>query len=118
MRKILSYINSHRYDLHAIFASLFVFGIMMMIKKPIKKLVVKRVDMLIEKKPDLLSKRKLYLKRGNMILILVTFGLGYLFFGLLASISPYVSFSFASATMTGVYALCAYALFEQLQIGT
>uniref|UniRef100_UPI004055F7A7 hypothetical protein n=1 Tax=Acetatifactor sp. TaxID=1872090 RepID=UPI004055F7A7 len=114
MRKLLSYVKSHIYDIHAIIVSVIVFGCMMYIKKPIKKLLEQGVDRMMENNPRLVDKRKLYVKRANLLLILLTFILSIMGFGVVSLLSPFIDFSFQSAVMAGVYALCEYAFFEQV----
>lgn len=113
MRRIMSYAKSHIYDMHAVVAGTIVFGLMQFIKKPIKKYTEGCVDRAIEKRPQLSSKRRMLVKRCNMILIVLTMVLSFAVFALLAAVSPVIHFSFQSAVMGGVYALFEYAIAEQ-----
>ena len=114
MRLLLSYIMSHMYDIHAIVAGAVVVAVMMCIKAPIKRKNRNTVDTKLERKPELLEKRGIMLRRRNFILILMVFPLAIAAFWVLSVISPFVSFSLQTSVMTGVFALCIYAFIEQI----
>lgn len=86
MRQLLSYINSHMYDIHALVAGFIVVAVMMYIKAPRKK----------------------------MIRTLLVFLLSMVSFWALSVVSPFVSFSWQSSVITGVFALCIEAVLEQI----
>ncbi len=116
MRKILSYINSHRYDIHAVFAGFLAVLLMYLIKQPIKDKIRDHVDAKIAANPGLADKRRTYIKHYNMILILLTLIIAFCMFFLVSLASPIIEFSFSSAIMSGVFALCEYAVIDQLGI--
>ena len=116
MRRILSYINSHRYDIHAVFAGFLAVLLMYLIKQPIKNKIRNYVDAKIEANPKLADKRRTYIKHYNMILILLTVIIAFCMFFLVSLVSPIIDFSFSSAIMSGVFALCEYAVIDQLGI--
>lgn len=114
MRKILSYAKSHIYEIHAIIAATIVVVLMSFIKTPIKKLIVKAIDRKLEKQPEHSDRREIIIRRCNMLLIVLTMCLSVLVFALLAVLSPLIEFSFLSAVMSGVFALCEYAFWDQI----
>ena len=127
MRRILSYINSHRYDIHAVFAGFLAVLLMYLIKQPIKNKIRNYVDAKIEANPKLADKRRTYIKHYNMVIsllnklmILLEFNLtviiAFCMFFLVSLVSPIIDFSFSSAIMSGVFALCEYAVIDQLGI--
>ena len=116
MRKILSYINSHRYDIHAVFAGFLTVLLMYLIKQPIKNKIRAHVDAKIEANPELADKRRTYIKHFNMILIVLAMLIAFCMFFLVSLASPLIEFSFSSAVMSGVFALCEYAVLDQLGI--
>lgn len=113
MRKILSYAKSHIYDIHAVVAGTLVLVLMYYIKKPVKAWVEQYVNEKIRQNPELEKKRKLFLKRYNMVIILLTMVLAFLVFTILSFVSPMIEFSFQTGIMSGVYALCEYAILDQ-----
>lgn len=117
MRRLLSYAKSHIYDIHAVLAATIVVVLMYWIKKPIKKKIVEHVDKLMQQKPELLPRKRLYLKRWNMLLILLTVCLSFVVFTVVEFVSPMIDFSVPTVVMTAVYALCEYAVFEQVTYG-
>ena len=114
MRKILSYAKSHIYELHALMAATLVVVLMSFIKEPIKRKIVQSVDRKLKEKPELADKRKRMIKRRNMWLILLTMLLSFVAFALMAMVSPLIEFSFQTAVMSGVFALCEYAFWDQI----
>ena len=116
MRKILSYINSHRYDIHAVFAGFLTVLLMYLIKQPIKRKIRDYVNAKIDANPSLADKRRTYIKHYNMILILLAVVIAFCMFFLVSLASPLIEFSFSSADMSGVFALCEYAVLDQLGI--
>lgn len=114
MRKILSYAKSHIYEMHALLVATFVVVLMSLIKEPIKKKLVQSVDRKLESRPELVSKRKVLIHRKNMLLILLTVLLSFITFALVALVSPLIEFSFPTAVMSGVFALCEYAFWDQI----
>ena len=113
MRKILSYAKSHIYDIHAVLAGTIVLVLMYCIKKPVKACVAQYVGEKIRKNPDIQGKRKLYLRRYNIILIVLTMVLAFIVFAILSWVSPMIEFSFQTGIMSGVYALSEYAVLDQ-----
>lgn len=114
MRKILSYAKSHIYELHALLVATFVVVLMSLIKEPIKRKIAQSVDKKIQSKPELAKKRGIMVKRGNMLLIVLTMLLSFVVFTVVALVSPLISFSFSTAVMSGVFALCEYAFWDQI----
>lgn len=114
MHKILSYAKSHIYELHALLVATFVVVLMSLIKGPIKRKLVQSVDRKIAKRPKLAGKRKKLIRRKNMLLIYLTMLLSIGVFALGAKVSPLIEFSFPTAVMSGVFALCEYAFFDQI----
>lgn len=117
MRKILSYAKSHMYEIHALLVATAVVVLMYLIKGPIKKTIVKLVDRKLEMRPDLADERDVLIRRRNMLLILLTMLLSFGLFALVALVSPLVEFSLSTAVMSGVFALCEYAFFDQITFG-
>jgi len=114
MRKLLSYAKSHIYELHALLVATFVVVLMGFIKEPIKRKIVQSVDKKIQSKPELTQKRKRMVKRRNMLLIVLTMILSFFVFASVALVSPLIEFSFPTAVMSGVFALCEYAFWDQI----
>lgn len=114
MHKILSYAKSHIYELHALLVATFVVVLMSLIKEPIKRKIAQSVDKKIQDKPELVQRRGIMMKRRNMLLIVLTMLLSFVAFALMALISPLVEFSFPTAVMSGVFALCEYAFWDQI----
>lgn len=114
MRKIFSYAKSHIYELHAILVATVVVVLMFIIKEPIKRWVAKRVDKKIVGRPELAEKRRLLIRRGNMLLIVLTMVLSVLIFTGAALVSPFIEFSIWSAVLSGIFALCEYAFLDQI----
>lgn len=117
MRIFLGYAKSHIYDIHAALVAVITIFTMYYIKKPIKQKNEKRVDEKLTGKPELESKRTLYLKRANMILLFLTMLLAFLLFALASFVSPMIDFSVGSAVMSGVFALAGYAFWDQITYG-
>ena len=117
MRKILSYAKSHIYELHAMVVAVIVIALMSVIKVPVKRKIVQAVDKKIREKPELAHKRKLMIKRRNIVLIVMTMLLAIVVFAFVAVVSPFIEFSFLMAVMSGVFALCGYAFLEQITFG-
>ncbi len=111
---ILSYAKSHIYEIHALLVATFVVVLMSLIKEPIKKKLAQSVDKKIQSKPELVSKRRMMMKRRNMLLIVLTMFFSFVAFALAALISPLIEFSFPTAVMSGVFALCEYAFWDQI----
>ncbi len=114
MHKILSYAKSHIYEIHALMVATFVVVLMSFIKVPIKRKIVQSVDRTIAGRPELIEKRRRMIKRRNMWLIVFTMLLSFGAFSLVALISPIIQFSFPTAVMSGVFALCEYAFWDQI----
>ena len=114
MRKLLSYAKSHIYELHALLVATFVVVLMSFIKEPVKRKIQQSVDKKILDKPELAPKRKLMVRRRNMILIVLVMLLSFVVFALAAAVSPLIEFSFPTAVMSGVFALCEYAFWDQI----
>ena len=117
MRKLLSYAKSHIYEIHALLVATAVVVLMYLIKGPIKRVIVQSVDRKLEKKPQLADEREMMIRRRNMLLILLTLLLSFGLFVLVALISPLVEFSLSTAIMSGVFALCEYAFWDQITFG-
>lgn len=118
MRIFLSYAKSHIYDIYAALVAVITIIAMYYIKRPIKQKNEKRVDEKIAEKPELESKRSLYLKRANFVLVLLTVALAFMLFVLVSVISPMIQFSVETAVMSGVFALAGYAFWDQVTFGT
>lgn len=114
MRKILSYAKSHIYELHALLVATFVVVLMSLIKEPIKRKIRQSVDKKIQSKPELAKKRRTMVKRRNMLLIVLTMLLSFVAFTVVALVSPLIRFSLPTAVMSGVFALCEYAFWDQI----
>lgn len=114
MRKFLSYAKSHIYEIHALIAATMVVILMAIIKGPIKRGIARAVDKKLLQKPELQMQRKRIIKQCNTLLIVLAMCLAIVIFGVLAYVSPLIRFSFPSAIMSGVFALCEYAVWEQI----
>ena len=117
MHRILSYAKSHLYEIHALLVATFVVVLMSLIKEPIKRKIVQSVDQKITAKPELADKRNVMIKRGNMLLIVLVMLLSFGVFTIVALVSPIIRFSFPTAVMSGVFALCEYSFWEQITFG-
>ncbi len=117
MRIFLSYAKSHIYDIHAALVAVITIVSMHFIKQPIKQRVSVSVEAMLQKRPERERQRALYLKRGNMVLVLITMLLAFALFALAAVISPMIQFSVESGIMSGVFALAGYAFLEQMTYG-
>lgn len=114
MRKLLSYAKSHIYEIHALLVATFVVVLMSFIKEPIKRKIAHSVDKKIQSRPELMQKRRIMVKRKNVLLIVLTMLLSFAVFTLASLISPLIEFSFSTAVMSGVFALCEYAFIDQI----
>lgn len=114
MRKILSYTKSHIYEIHALIVATIVVVVMYLIKKPIKRKIVQSVERKLELKPGISDDRDILIRRRNMVLILLVLILSFGLFTLVALVSPLIEFSLPSAVMSGVFALCEYAFWDQI----
>lgn len=114
VQKLLSYVGSHIYDIHAFIASLLVLGILFMMKNKLNGIIMKRIDEYIEKHPNLSEKKDTYARRSGMIYIACIFPLSVVMFGLVDLVSPLVEFSFPAAVMSTVYVLFEYAVLRQV----
>ncbi len=117
MHKVVSHAKSHIYDIHAVIASIVVFLFMMLIKPPMKRWIAKMLEKHFGNRSDWDLEQENYRRRGNMLLIVFVIILGYLIFAVIALLSPGIEFSFFNGGMTGVYALCEYAFYEQITYG-
>lgn len=114
MRKILSYAKSHIYELHAILVATVAVVLMFFIKKPLKKWIAKQVDNRIVRNPELSENRRILIRRGNLLVIVLTMLLSFGLFWVASMISPLIEFSFPTAVLSGVFALCEYAFLDQI----
>lgn len=114
MRKILSYAKSHIYDIHAVIAATITLVLMYFVKRPIKQRIALYVDKRAEADSKWQENKAIYLRRCNMVLILLTMVIAYAMFWVLSVISPLVEFSAQSACMSGVIALVEYACIDQM----
>ena len=114
MHRIFSYAKSHVYELHAIFVATVAVVLMFLIKKPIKNWIARQVDNRIVHKPELSENRRILIRRGNMLLIILTMLLSFGLFWVASIVSPLIEFSFSTAVMSGVFALCEYAFLDQI----
>lgn len=114
MRKILSHIRSHIYDVHAIFAATLTVFIMYLIKKSLKRGLEHYIDKQIQNYSDRETKRGIYYKRYNLLLIVLAMCIAFVIFSVLSFVSPMIHFSFQSAIMSGIFALCGDAFFFQI----
>ena len=117
MRKLLSYAKSHLYEIHALLVATFVVVLMSLIKEPIKRKIVQSVERKVAVKPELADKRNVMIRRGNMLLIILTMVLSFGVYTVVALVSPIIRFSCPTAVMSGVFALCEYAFWEQISFG-
>ena len=105
IQKLLSYVGSHIYDIHAFIASLLVLGFLIVVQKKLNDVIVKKIDKHIEKKPNLSDKRDTFVRRSGMIYIAAIFPVSIVMFLLVDLISPLVEFSFPATVMSSVYVL-------------
>lgn len=117
MRLILSYCKSHVYDLHSILAGTITFVLMFFIKKPVKNLIVERINRKALQSVKWNENKAAYTKMWSGILIPITMLLAFLLFEVIALISPLIHSSVPSALMSGAISLAEYAVFEQMCIG-
>ena len=114
MHEIFRYAKSHIYEIHALLVATAVVVLMYLIKGPIKRVIVQSVDHELGLRPELADERDIMIKRRNMLLILLTMLFSFGLFALVALISPLIEFSFSTAVMSGVFALCEYAFLDQI----
>lgn len=114
MRKLLSYAKSHIYDIHAVIAATITLVLMYFIKRPIKQGIASYVNKKSETDLKWQENKALYIRRCNMVLILLTMVIAYVIFFVLSLISPLVEFSAPTACMSGVIALVEYACIDQM----
>ena len=114
IQKLLSYVGSHIYDIHAFIASLLVLGFLIVVQKKLNDVIVKKIDKHIEKKPNLSDKRDTFVRRSGMIYIAAIFPVSIVMFLLVDLISPLVEFSFPATVMSSVYVLFEYAILRQI----
>lgn len=114
IRKLSSYVNSHIYDIHAILVSFVVLLVMYFLSKKVRNVLEKWVDTLCCKKPELKNRKSEFLRKSNLILVVMEFLLSIVFFALASFISPFIRFSLPSAVMSSVFVLFEYALIRQL----
>lgn len=117
MHIFLSYAKSHIYELHAAIVAVVTIFTMYQIKAPIKRRVVEKVDSMLLKSPEKEKKRRIYIQRGNGVLIFLAMVLAFLFFSIVALISPLIHFSVETGIMSGVFALAGYAFWDQITYG-
>lgn len=114
MRKILSYAKSHIYDIHAVIAATITLVLMYFIKRPIKHRIASYVNKRAETDLKWQENKAIYIRRCNIVLILLTMVIAYVMFWVLSLISPLIEFSAQSACMSGVFALVEYACIDQM----
>ena len=114
MRIFLSYAKSHIYEIHAVFVATIVVILISTIKAPIKASIARMVDKKLLRKPKLQKYRKRIIRRCNMLFIILALCMAIVLFGIVSFVSPMIQFSFPSAVLSGVFALCEYAVWEQV----
>lgn len=114
MHRIFSYAKSHIYELHAILVATVAVVLMFLIKRPIKNWIERHVDNRIVRNPELSENRRILIRRGNLLVIVLTMLLSFGLFGVASMISPLIDFSFPTAVLSGVFALCEYAFLDQI----
>lgn len=117
MRIFLSYAKSHIYDIHAALVAVITIIAMYYIKRPIKQRNEKHVDEMLARNSGLESKRSLYLKRANFVIIPLTVVVAFGIFTIVSVISPLIHFSLETAVMSGAFALAGYAFWNQITFG-
>ena len=114
IQKLLSYVGSHIYDIHAFFASLLVLGMLIIVQRKLNDVIVRKIDKHIEKKPNSSDKRDTYIRRSGMIYIAAIFPVSMVIFLLVDLVSPLVEFSIPAVVMCAVYVLFEYAILRQI----
>ena len=113
-QKLLSYVGSHIYDIHAFFASLLVLAILFIMDKKLNTVIMKKIDNYIEKKPHLSKKKEKYVRRSGIFYIACIFPLSIVMFAIVDLVSPLVEFSVPAVVMCTVYVLFEYAILRQV----
>ena len=114
IQKLLSYVGSHIYDIHAFIASLLVLGFLLVLQRKLNDVIVKKIDKHIEKKPNLSDARDTFVRRSGMIYIAAIFPISMVMFLLVDLVSPLVEFSMPAVVMSTVYVLFEYAILRQI----
>ena len=114
IQKLLSYVGSHIYDIHAFIASILVLGILFMIKRKINDVIVRKVNRYIEKHPNLSEKKDTYIRRSGLIYMALVFPISMVMFLVVDLVSPLVEFSIPAVVMCTVYVLFEYAILRQV----
>ena len=114
IQKLLSYVGSHIYDIHAFIASLLVLGVLVIAQRKLNDVIVRKIDKNIEKKPNLSDKRDTYIRRSGMIYIAAIFPTSMVMSLLVDLVSPLVEFSIPAVVMCAVYVLFEYAILRQI----
>ena len=114
IQKLLSYVGSHIYDIHAFIASILVLGILFMIKRKINDVIVRKVNRYFEKHPNLSEKKDTYIRRSGLIYMALVFPISMVMFLVVDLVSPLVEFSIPAVVMCTVYVLFEYAILRQV----
>ena len=114
IQKLLSYVGSHIYDIHAFIASLLVLGVLVIAQRKLNDVIVRKIDKNIEKKPNLSDKKDTYIRRSGMIYIAAIFPVSMVMSLLVDLVSPLVEFSIPAVVMCAVYVLFEYAILRQI----
>lgn len=114
MTTFFSYLMSHMYDIHAIIAAAVVVALMSYIKVPVKRKLADMAEHRRKKKGEAEEAMPLLLRRYHSLLIVLVFVLSVPVFAVLSLLSPFILFTWPSSLLTGIFALCIYAFWEQI----
>ena len=113
MHKILSYCKSHIYDIHAIIAGTLIFIIIQLIKGKIKGSIRSYIDAKFFEKTK--AYRVNYSKRAFAVIYPIIFIMAFLFYWILAMISPFIHFSVTSAILSATIAITEFEIYDKIR---
>ena len=114
MHIALKYLNSHRYEIHALLAGILAFLLMLRLKLPVKRALDAYGEMRKKSSTPWKEHGKIYRRRLGILVILLDLLLSGGIFTLLSYISPLIHFSWQTFYLSGILSLTVYAVYDQL----
>lgn len=108
----LSFSKSHIYEWHALLTAFITFVFMQVIKRPVKDALSDWVEHRALKSERVNSKKKLHKRRANLIIVILSVVVSYLFFAIISYVSPVIQWSSFTAFLSACFALDFYAVYE------
>lgn len=113
----LKYVYSHLYDIYSVLAGMMTLVLVTALKIPVKRLARKMAergspDTLPEKERE--SRRRRIYRRWNGLVFLLVMAVAPLMFLLTVLISGQITFRWGSAGMSGMIAVAAYGILDQI----